>query len=162
MSGGAEFRRGVRLGIDWGAARVGVAACDAEGLLAYPLETVAARDQDAALARVAALADEHDPLEIVMGWPLNLDGRAGLAAQSVHEVAVRLAAVVRMPIRLVDERLSSAQVNHQRSDLDTRRRRIIVDRAAAAGILESALSYERHTGTPPGQLVDNPWTKGEA
>ena len=162
MNGGGQFRRGVRLGIDWGAARVGVAACDPEGLLAYPVETIPARDRDKALVRIAELAGERDPLEIVMGWPIALSGREELAAESVKGIAVRLAALVSMPVRLMDERMTTAQVNNQLGNLDTRKRRIIVDRAAATGILESALSYERHTGTPPGQLVDHPWTKGEA
>jgi len=157
-----EFRRGVRLGVDWGYARVGVAACDADGLLCYPLETIPARDQDAALARVAALADEMEPLEIVFGVPLALDGRVKLAANKMLGVANQLAALVKVPIRLVDERMTSAQANRELARLDTRMRRIVIDQAAATGILEGSLSTERQTGNPPGQLIGSPWTEGKA
>ena len=156
------FRKGVRLGVDWGYARVGVAACDADGLLCYPLETVRANDQAAALARVAALADQMDPLEIVFGLPLALNGKSALAANNAQGVAKQLAARVKVPVRLVDERLTTAEVNHHLSHLDTRKRRKIVDQAAAAGILEGSLTYERHTGSAPGQLVESPWTEGNA
>jgi len=156
-----SFRRGVRLGVDWGKARVGVAACDADGLLAYPVETVPARDQQAALQRVAALAAEYQPLEIIVGWPLALDGGVALAAQSVQLVAVSLAALVDAPVRLVDERLTTAQAHHELERLDTRKRRKVVDQAAAVGILEGSLNQERNTGTPPGLLIDVPGRKGK-
>ena len=143
----------MRLGVDWGKARVGVAACDPDGLLAYPVETVPARDQEAALQRVAALAAEYEPLEIVMGLPLSLDGRNALAAQTVTPIAERLAQLVSVPIRLVDERLTTAQAHHELGRLDTRKRRQVIDQAAAVGILEGSLSQERNTGTPPGLLI---------
>ena len=66
------FRRGVRLGIDVGRARVGVARCDPDGLLATPVETVV-RD-DASIARISALADETGAFEILVGLPLNMRG----------------------------------------------------------------------------------------
>jgi len=156
----AEFRRGVRLGIDWGAARVGVAACDADGLLAYPVETVPARDQRAALARVVALVEQYEPLEIVLGLPLALNGRAATAAVTVQAVAEQLAVRVEAPVRLVDERLTTAQADRDLGHLDTRARRVVIDQAAAVGILEGALDHERHTGTPPGQRLMSPWTEG--
>ena len=156
------FRRGVRLGIDWGYARVGVAACDADGLLCYPLETIPASDQEAALARVASLAQQLEPLEIIVGLPLALDGRVALAANNVTGVAKQLASLVKVPIRLVDERLTTAQANQQLGHLDTRKRRKVVDQVAATGILEGSLATERHTGNPPGQLIECPWTEGNA
>ena len=75
MSG---FRRGVRLGIDVGRARVGVARCDPDGLLATPVETV--KRDDGAVARVAALAEEYSAAEILVGLPLNLRGEDTAAA----------------------------------------------------------------------------------
>jgi len=147
------FRRGVRLGVDWGKARIGVAACDADGLLAYPVETVPAADEDAAFARLVALADEYNAFEVVMGLPLALDGQAKLAAADVTAVAQRLAARLAVPLRLVDERLTTAVAHRQLGRLDTRHRRGVVDQAAATGILESALEAERNTGIAPGLLV---------
>ena len=149
----AGFRRGVRLGVDWGKARVGVAACDADGLLAYPVETVPSGDEDAAFTRLAILADEYGAAEVVMGLPLAMDGQAKLAATDVTAVAQRLAARLPVPLRLVDERLTTAVAHRQLGRLDSRRRRGVVDQAAATGILESAIELERNTGVAPGLLV---------
>ena len=159
---GPVFRRGVRLGVDWGAARIGVAACDADGLLAYPVETVPARDEAAAFDRLVTLSAEYEAFEVVLGLPVALNGRAGIAAQAIDQLAGRLAARLPVPLRLFDERLTTAEAGRHLGGLDTRRRRQVVDQAAAAGILESALSYERHTGMPPGRLIDFAPTKGEA
>ncbi|MCL2653422.1 MAG: Holliday junction resolvase RuvX [Propionibacteriaceae bacterium] len=154
VSGGG-FRRGVRLGVDWGKARVGVAACDADGLLAYPVETVPSTDESAAFARLMELADEYGAMEVVMGLPLALDGQAKLAATDVTGVAERLAMRLPVPLRLVDERLTTAAAHRLLGRVDSRRRRGVVDQAAATGILESALEVERNTGDAPGLLVAN-------
>ena len=158
----AQFRRGVRLGVDWGYARVGMAACDPDGVLSYPLETIPAKDQLAALARVIALVSEHQPIEVVMGLPIALNGQEALAAGAVADVADRLASQIPVPLRLLDERLTTAAATRQLSNIDTRKRRRIVDQAAATGILEDALRFERHTGTAPGRLVESSSTKGKA
>jgi len=152
----------VRLGIDWGVARVGVAACDPDGLLAYPVETVPARDQAAALSRVVALARQFDAIELVMGLPLALNGRPEIAAESVLARADQLAQYVKIPVRLVDERLTSAEANRRLSALSGQRRRKVVDQAAAAGILEVTLAHERFTGTPPGRVIGDFITEGDA
>jgi len=147
------FRRGVRLGVDWGKARTGVAACDADGLLAYPVETVPTADEDTAFARLAALVDEYGAMEVVMGLPLALDGQMKLAATDVSAVATRLASRLNVPLRLVDERLTTAAAHRQMGRLDSRQRRMVVDQAAATGILEGAIEVERNTGVAPGRLV---------
>jgi len=148
-----EFRKGVRLGVDWGKARVGVAACDADGLLAYPLETIPARDETAVFRRLAQLVDEYGVIEVVMGLPLALDGGARQAAKDVGEVAQRLATALDVPLRVLDERLTTAAANRQLGSLDARERRKVIDQAAAAGILESALTHEKHMGAPPGNVI---------
>ena len=71
-------RSGVRLAIDLGSARLGVARCDPDGLLATPLATVTRGRSD--LDRLAALAAEHDAMEVIVGLPTGLSGRAGAAA----------------------------------------------------------------------------------
>ena len=85
--------------------RIGVAACDADGLLAYPLTTVRAGADE--VADLAALVAEHGPVEVLVGLPRSLDGREGPAAANARERAGRLAAAVGVPVRLVDERLTT-------------------------------------------------------
>ena len=101
------MRRGVRLGVDPGRARIGVSACDAEGLLAVPVETVAAGR--GMWERLCALVAEHRPIEVVVGLPLLLSGQEGAAAEEARSFAGALAGRVEVPVRLVDERLSTVE-----------------------------------------------------
>ena len=156
----AEFRRGVRLGVDWGDARIGVAACDRDGLLAYPLDTVPAGPQE--LARLAALVVEHEPLEVIVGLPRSLHGGDGPAAVKVRERASALAAMVGVPVRLVDERLSTVTASRRLREggRTARQQRSVIDAAAAAAILEQAIAVERSGGTAPGELVSTTGAAG--
>ncbi|NTV39220.1 MAG: Holliday junction resolvase RuvX, partial [Demequinaceae bacterium] len=97
--------RGVRLGIDVGTVRVGVAACDPEGIMAFPVATVA-RDAEA-VAAVAALAAEREAIEIFVGLPLHLSGSEGPSAVDARAFAAALAERTGVPVRLVDERMST-------------------------------------------------------
>lgn len=148
------MRPGVRLALDWGAARIGVAACDPAGTLAYPVETVA--NNPAALARIRALVDEYQPIELVLGLPRTLAGTESYAAANIRAAAAKLvAALPDLPVRLVDERLSTAAASRQlgQAGRSTRKQRGVIDQAAAVGILESALAQERATGEPAGEAV---------
>ena len=146
----STFRRGTRLGVDVGRARVGVARCDPDGLLATPVETVA-RD-DAAVARVVALADELSAMEVLVGLPLNLRGEDTASTQDAREFAAAVAAASGRPVRLVDERLStvSAHAALRSSGRTQRSSRSIVDQVAAVVLLQQALDVEKSTGRPPG------------
>ncbi|HEY3336928.1 MAG TPA: Holliday junction resolvase RuvX [Propionicimonas sp.] len=148
------MRIGVRLALDWGKARIGVAASDPNGILAYPVETVPAGP--GALPRIAALVAEYEPFEVVLGLPRNLAGLEGPAAIAMREVAVTLAAALPgVPIRLVDERLTTVSASRQLSNAgrNTRRQRSVIDQAAAVALLEQTLQHERTTGKPPGELL---------
>jgi putative holliday junction resolvase len=153
------IRLGVRVGIDVGSVRVGVAVCDRDGVLASPLETVRrpSRAQGPAdLARIAALVTEYAALEVVVGLPLSMSGARGAAAQTALEYAIAIAtAVAPVPVRLVDERLSSvsAHGHFDAAGMGSRARRDVVDQAAAAIILQSALDAERSSGRAPGEVV---------
>ncbi len=150
MSG---FRRGVRLGIDVGKARVGVARCDPDGLLATPVETVP-RD-DAAVARIVSLAEEHAAIELLVGLPLNLRGEDTASTTDARGFAAALAAASGLPVRLVDERLStvSAHAALRTSGRSQRTSRSIIDQVAAVVLLQQALDVEKSTGRPPGTPV---------
>jgi putative Holliday junction resolvase len=148
-----SFRRGVRLGIDVGRARVGVARCDPDGMLATPVETVA-RD-DRAVARVREIATELEALEILVGLPLNLRGEDTASTVDAREFAATIAAADAPPVRLVDERLStvSAHAALRLSGRSQKRSRTIVDQVAAVVLLQQALEVEKSTGRPPGSPV---------
>ena len=100
------MRRGVRLGVDVGDVRIGVARCDPSGMIATPLETVPRGRGD--LDRLGALVDEEEAVEVVVGLPRSLSGGEGPSAARVREFAARLAeALAPVPVRLCDERLST-------------------------------------------------------
>jgi putative Holliday junction resolvase len=149
----AEVRPGVRLGIDVGRARVGVARSDRDALLATPERTL---PRDGALDAIAALAAELQPLEIVVGLPLSLSGADTPSTGDARAFASAIAARTNAPVRLVDERLStvSAQRELHRSGRTARTSRAVVDQVAAVIILQNALDWERASGRPPGAPVD--------
>ncbi|WP_243225635.1 Holliday junction resolvase RuvX [Microbacterium sp. CIAB417] len=151
MSG---FRRGVRLGIDVGRARVGVSRCDPDGLLAVPVETV--RRDDASIERLAALALEHEPLEFVVGLPVNMQGTDTASTADAREFALALARRTGIAVRLVDERLSTVSAHHalRASGRTQKNSRSIVDQVAAVVLLQQAIDTEKSTGTPAGAPVD--------
>lgn len=148
------MRTGVRLALDMGAKRIGVARCDRDGIMALPLDTIDA-DSDW-IARVQSLAAEYEPIEVIVGNPVSLRGTAELASESVRARATLLqAAVPEIPIRLVDERLTTATALRQLREAgrDARAAKSRVDAAAAVGILEFALEIERRTGAPAGESL---------
>jgi putative Holliday junction resolvase len=147
------FRRGVRLGVDVGKARVGVARCDPDGMLATPVETVA-RDE-ASIDRIVALAREYDASELLVGLPLNMRGEDTASTTDARQFAAALAAASALPVRLVDERLStvSAHAALRDSGRTPRKARSIVDQVAAVVLLQHALDVEKSTGRPAGSPV---------
>jgi putative Holliday junction resolvase len=152
-----HVRRGVRLGVDVGSVRIGVAVSDPAGVAAVPVETVARDPRGTAdLDRIATLADERDAIEVVVGLPRSLSGAEGAAAEAARGFARRLAArIVPVPVRLVDERLSTVSAGRdlRAAGVSGRKGRRVVDQAAAAVILQTALDTERGQGRPPGELV---------
>lgn len=151
-------RSGVRIGVDVGSVRVGVAASDPSGLLATPVRTLA-RDTSATaadLAELGRLVAEVEALEMVVGLPRTLAGEEGPAAVEARQYARRLAVLVApVAVRLVDERLTTVDAHRslRESGVDGRRQRAVVDQAAAVLILQAALDAERSSGRPPGELV---------
>ena len=151
-----EFRRGVRLGIDPGKARVGVARCDRDGMLAVPVETVP-RDERS-VERIAELVAEHEPIEIVVGLPLNLRGDDTPSTADAREFAAAVAARCALPVRLVDERLSTvtAHAALRQSGRTQKGSRKVVDQVAAVVLLQHAVDSEKTTGSPAGEPVPLP------
>jgi len=149
------MRVGVRLGIDVGDVRIGVAESDPSGSIATPVETVARGPGD--LERLAAIVADRQPVEVVIGLPRSLSGAEGTAAVRVREYAAALAAAIEpVPLRLVDERLTTVTAERQLRDRGRKgaRRRAVVDQAAAVVILQYALDTEQSAGTVPGETLD--------
>ena len=148
--------------MDPGDARIGIARSDPTGFLATPVETVRRAKGD--LRRIARLAAEHEAVEVVDGLPRSLSGREGPAAVKTRAWADTLAAVLApVPVRLVDERLTtlSAEAMLRDRGVKGRQRRAVVDQAAAVVILQQALDTERATGTPPGEVIAGTSPGGE-
>ena len=152
--GAAPVREGVRLAVDAGSVRIGVARSDPDGILASPLTVVRSGPNE--LDELAALAAGADAIEVIVGLPTSLSGQEGSAASVARGFAGELAGLLApIPVRLVDERFTTAQAHDalRRSGKDERARRSVVDAAAATVLLQAALDTERATGRPPGELV---------
>lgn len=148
------MRTGVRLAVDVGSVRIGLARSDASGLLAVPLDAV--RAGDSAVDEVARIAAEWGVLEIYVGLPRHMDGREGDAADKARAWAARLAERVSTPVRLLDERLSTVQAQRvlREAGRTTRQSRSVIDSASAVMVLQSALDAEAATGREPGDRID--------
>lgn len=148
------MRRGVRLGVDVGTVRIGVARSDPDGLLASPLDTVRRGADD--VAELVRLTAENEAIEVVVGLAVGLGGHEGTSAADGRAFAAALAArLAPVSVRLVDERFTTvlAHAGLQARGVGSRDRRQVVDKAAAALLLQGALDTERSTGAPAGQLV---------
>ena len=147
------MRSGVRLGIDVGTVRVGVARSDLHGMLATPVETVPRGAGD--FERVLVIATEVEAIELVVGLPLALSGRETASTADARGFAEQLASLASVPVRLVDERLSTVSANNaiRSSGKSQKQSRSIIDQVAAVIILQHALDHERSSGNPPGVIV---------
>lgn len=149
------MRPGVRVGVDVGDARIGIAQSDPGGMLATPVETVARGPGD--LARIQAIVAESAAIEVVVGLPRSLSGGEGPAAVKVRGFAREIAhAVTPVAVRLCDERLSTvtAEAVLRGQGRKGQKRRAVVDQAAAVVILQNALDTERSSGAAPGETLD--------
>lgn len=146
---GAMTPHGALLGIDLGAKTIGIAISDTGRRIASPLQGLArAKTFAKTAAALLGLIAAEKPSAVVMGLPLNMDGTDGPAAQSARAFARNLAALTPTPIVLWDERLSTAAVTRTllEADASRRRRAEVVDKMAAAYILQGALDRLRILG----------------
>lgn len=157
-----DYPHGVKLGVDVGTVRVGVAVCDRDGILATPLRTLARNAKKNTDVRIlAALAAELDAVEIFVGLPRTMKGEEHASARMAIEYATLLAGALRgagskVPVRLVDERLSTvtAHRNLHQAGMSSRDHRKVVDQVAAAGILQHAIDMQKARGTEVGVRVN--------
>lgn len=142
--------RGRRVAIDVGTVRVGIAMSDLSGLVASPLATVSPEDLEDFLKN---LANEEEVSVIYVGLPLHLSGSEGASSAMARATALELRESLEIPIRLLDERLTTViahdRVNKQGGKID----RSTIDQGAALALLEFALQAEAHSGTFAGADV---------
>ena len=131
------------MGLDVGTKTIGLALSDTRQIIATPLETIRRRRFREDTARLFTLIDTHAAGGLVIGLPLTLAGTDGPRTQSVRQFARDLLAQRDIPVAFWDERLSTAAVTREMiaADLTRKRRGEIVDRVAAAYILQGCLDY---------------------
>ncbi|SDW49375.1 putative holliday junction resolvase [Arthrobacter sp. cf158] len=158
------YPHGVKLGVDVGTVRVGLAMCDPDGILATPFKTVGRDAKKNSDVRVVVKhASELPAVQIFVGLPRTMKGEERASAEMAMTYAELLAAeLVRagldIPVNLVDERLSTvtAHRNLHEAGMSSRNHRKVVDQVAAAGILQHAIDMQKARGTDVGRRVQAP------
>ena len=149
------MQRGVRIGLDIGSVRIGVAYSDPDGIMAMPVATVDAGSN--ALLEIEKLIEEYSAVVVYVGNPVNLAGQSTISTAAAHKLAGELASNLgsTVEVRLVDERLStvSAQRGMQAAGKSVKASRSVIDQAAAVIILEQALEIEKKSEGRAGKLV---------
>ncbi len=131
------------LGLDLGDKTIGLALSDAAFIVATPMETIRRRKFTADAANLIGLIAEHEVGALVIGLPVNMDGSEGPRCQSVRQFAANLLGKIDIDIAFWDERLSTAAVTRTliEADVSRARRKEVVDKMAAAYILQGALDF---------------------
>ena len=131
------------LGIDYGDTRIGIAISDETGAIAQGLTTLVRKNRQQDLQVLAAIIENHRIERMVIGYPLRLDGSEGIQCEKVARFAHLLAKSFHMPIILWDEAFSTKEAEEvmMRVKVNRKKRREIVDRIAAAIILQDYLDH---------------------
>jgi putative pre-16S rRNA nuclease len=132
------------LAVDPGSKRVGLAISDSTGTIAQPLTTIPAEPRETLAVRLAALAREHEAVRIVVGLPRRMDGSFGPEAKAARELAGDVRAASKLPVELVDERLTTAAAEKSllAGGMRRKERRANIDRVAAALLLQTHLDRQ--------------------
>ncbi len=151
----------MKFGVDVGMARVGVALCDPDGVLATPLKTLK-RDlkKNSDLRVLVKLVVEHEAVQVFVGLPRSLRGHETGSTQMARDYAALLAEGLQehasgVSVRLIDERLTTVSAHRalHESGLDGRKHRQVVDQVAAADILQQALDMQKSLQRDVGDSV---------
>ena len=139
------MQRGRRIAFDYGDVRIGVAICDADGILASPLTTLQSTDKKLK-NRLLEIFQEFEPIKIYIGKPSNMDGSSGSAVDKSLDFRDFIVTLTNLPIELIDERLSTVSGVRSLRDSGVRSKesKSRIDEAAAVAILEFALSIEKN------------------
>jgi putative holliday junction resolvase len=132
------------LGLDWGTSRIGVAISDETQLVATPLDTLTRRTgRRLPLAQFLAIVTRERPVGLVVGLPLDDNGREGDSAKAARAMGVAFAARSYLPVAWVDESFTTARTLDTMHEMGRRPQRDTVDRAAAAELLQQWLQERR-------------------
>ncbi|MGB4336954.1 MAG: Holliday junction resolvase RuvX [Bacillota bacterium] len=133
----------VRVGIDLGDSRIGIAVSDELGIVASPHSVLTSAGWNRDIENIARIVEEVGAGEVVVGLPVNMDGTHGPRAHKATEFAERLRKSLSVPVLLWDERLSTVQATRAmlEADLSRAKRKKAVDKAAASLILQNYLDY---------------------
>lgn len=133
------------LGLDFGARRIGIAMSDPTGNMAQPLTVIEKSRNDTDIHRIEKLVDEYGVDEVVVGLPVSLSGEIGPQAQAVLEYVEKIKAIIKVPVKTWDERLTTTAAERSLLESEVRRgrRKEIVDKVAAAIMLQGYLDSKR-------------------
>lgn len=140
------------LALDHGTKRIGVALSDELGWTAQPLETFERRTLERDIAHIQDLVRTHEVGRVLLGLPLRLNGEEGPAVQAVHEFVARLGEALPVPIVTWDERMTTKAAEELliAADVSRKKRKGVVDRVAAAILLQSYLEAQAPAAPHPG------------
>jgi putative Holliday junction resolvase len=150
------MRKGKRLAIDVGSVRIGLASCDADAILSSPLPALKrSSNSTEVVTAIKELVADLQIIEVIVGDPVSMSGGVTSSTTDARELAAEIALAISIPVRLVDERLTtvSAQAKLRQSGKDSRDAKSFIDSASAVEILEQALNSERSSGNAPGVLA---------
>lgn len=134
------------LAVDYGDSRTGLAICDEGEILASPFKTIFERDFDRCVQQTAQAAEESRAKLIIVGDPVNMNGTRGERSEKCALFAEKLRELVEVPVRMWDERSSTVTAISYMNDINKRgkKRKEVLDQAAAAVILDSFLQYRKN------------------
>ncbi|MFN8008207.1 MAG: Holliday junction resolvase RuvX [Terriglobia bacterium] len=150
------------MALDVGSVRIGVAVSDETGIIARGLETLVRKSWEQDLGRIQHLIRENEVSQLVVGYPLNLDGSAGTQAEQVQQFVERLQAVTDLDVQFWDERFSSTSAEKVliEGGVQRHKRKQVIDKLAAVIILQNfldhrCLSQSKDTSIDQGGDSDN-------
>ena len=150
------MERGSRLAIDVGTVRIGLAVSDPDSIVSTPLPAlVRSRLLIESLKEILSLISENGVIEVYVGDPLSLSGVETASTQDARQFSIQLAELTSVPVRLVDERLTTvtASAKLRLNGKNAKAAKSLIDSASAVEILEQALNVSKQSGKPAGLRV---------
>lgn len=145
--------KGVRLAIDVGSVRVGVARCDSDQIMALPLATLA--NDESTIEKIIIFASDYSAQLIYVGKPVSLNESETASTFLATDFAMELSSLTEIPVHLLDERLTTVSAKNviKETGKTEKKSRNYVDQVAAVILLEQAIAIEKSTGRLAGSLV---------